>query len=224
MPRTLAVPDRRAQRIAWLRRRFAQHNRLVALVAVLTLLVAAALWYLLFAILYWLALIVTGMSHGMDARPPEILPAIFIYAAGGLLLVTWIAGTLFPERPPKDKKSPFEIAAEFVLAVPRATLAVWGNLSAWQRLDRREVETAAEFLERLASEGRIPLHEVPLDIPDRKTRTRILLALQLVEVLNVRHSDGTVWLSLPSKTTLERAPERIEPLPEGGAGKTASRR
>ena len=156
MSRALAVPDRRAQRIAWLRRRFSQHNRLVALVAVLTLLVAASLWYLLFAILYWLALIAAGMSHGMDARPPEILPAIFIYAAGGLLLVTWIAGTLFPERPPKDKKSPFEIAAEFVLAVPRATLAVWGNLSAWQRLDRREIELAAEFLERLAAEGRVP--------------------------------------------------------------------
>ncbi len=202
MSRALAVPDRRAQRIAWLRRRFAQHNRLVALVAVLTFLVAAALWYLLFAILYWLALIVTGVSRGMDARPPEILPAIFIYAAGLLLLITWIAGALFPERPPKDKKSPFEIAAEFVLAVPRATLAVWGNLSAWQRLDRHEIEMAAEFLERLAAEGRVPLHEVPLDIPDRKTRLRILLALQLVEVLNVRQGEGTVWLSLPSNGEL----------------------
>ena len=202
MSRALAVPDRRASRIAWLRRRFSQHNRLVALVAALTLLVAASLWYLLFAFLYWLALLVAGMSHGMDARPPEILPAIFIYAAGLLLLITWIAGALFPERPPKDKKSPFEIAAEFVLAVPRATLAVWGNLSAWQRLNRREIEMAADFLERLASEGRIPLHEVPLDIPDRKTRTRILLALQFVEVLNVRHAEGAVWLSLPPKGEL----------------------
>ena len=202
MTRTLAVPDRRAQRIAWLRRRFAQHNRLVALVAVLTLLVAAALWYLLFAALYWLAFVFASATRGMDARPPDILPALFIYAAGLLLLITWIAGTRYFDGPLKDKKSPFEIVAEFVLAVPRATLAVWGNLSAWQRLDPREMEMAAELLERLADEGRIPLHEVPLDLPDPKTRMRILLALQLVEVLDVERSEGTVWLSLLSKGEL----------------------
>ena len=199
MTRTLAVPNRRAQRIAWLRRRFAQHNRLVALVAVLTLIVAAALWYLLFAILYWLALIFASVSHGVDARPPDILPVLFIYAAGLLLLITWIAGSRYLDGPLKDKKSPFEIVAEFILAVPRATLAVWGNLSAWQRLDPREMELAAEFLGRLLDEGRIPLHELPLEIPDPKTRMRILLALQLIEALNVKRSDGTVWLSLPPK-------------------------
>ena len=202
MARTLAVPDRSAQRIAWLRRRFAQHNRLVALVAVLTLLVAAALWYLLFAILFWLALVFTSVAHGMDARPPDILPALFIYAAGLLVLLTWLAQSRFANAPLKDKKSPLEIAAEFLLAVPHATLAVWGNLSAWQRLDRREMEMAAEFLERLASERRIPLHAVPLDLPDPQTRMRILLALQLIEVLNVTQSDGTVWLSIPSKSEI----------------------
>lgn len=199
MTRTLAVPDRRAQRIAWLRRRFAEHNALVALVAVLTLLVAAALWYLLFAALYWLAFLFASVTRGMDARPPEILPVLFIYAAGLLLLITWIAGTRFLDGPLKDKKSPLEIVVEFVLAVPRATLAVWGNLSAWQRLDPREMELAAEFLGRLLDEGRVPLHELPLDIPDAKTRMRILLALQLVEALHVTRSDGTVWLSLPPK-------------------------
>ena len=202
MTRTLAVPDRRAQRLAWLRRRFAQHNRLVALVAGLTLLVAAALWYLLFVALYWLALVITGAARGMDARPPDILPALFIYAAGLLLLVTWIAGTRYFDGPLKDKKSPLEIVAEFVLAVPRATLAVWGNLSAWQRLDPREMELAAGLLGRLLDEGRVPLHELPLDLPDPKTRMRILLALQLVEALHISRSDGIVWLSLPPKGEL----------------------
>ena len=199
MARHLAVPDRRAQRIAWLRRKFAEHNRLVALVAVLTLLVAAGLWYLLFAALYWLAFLAAAVGHGMDARPPEVLPALFIYSAGLLVLLTWLAGTRFGNEMPKDKKSPFEIAAEFLLAVPRATIAVWGNLSAFQRLDDREIALAADFMELLASERRIPLHRVPLDIPDPRDRMRILLALQLIEVLNVRQSEDAVWLSLAAR-------------------------
>ena len=199
MARTLAVPDRRAQRIAWLRRKFAAHNRLVALVAVLTLLVAAGMWYLLFAFLYWLAFLAAAVGHGMDARPPEVLPALFIYSAGLLVLLTWLAGTRFGNEFPKDKKSPFEIAAEFLLAVPRATIAVWGNLSAFQRLDAREIALAADFLETLASEQRIPLHRVPLDIPDPRDRMRILLALQLIEVLSVRQGEDAVWLSLAGK-------------------------
>ena len=202
MARTLAVPDRREHRIAWLRRRFAEHNRLVALVAVLTLLVAAGLWYLLFALLYWLAFIFTTLARGLDAHPPDVLPALFIYSAGLLVLLTWLARGRSANAALKDEKSPFEIAAEFLLAVPRATLAVWGNLSAWQRLNRHEVELAAEFLEHLAGEGRIPLHAVPLDLPDPRARMRILLALQLIEVLNVTQSDGTVWLSIPSKGEL----------------------
>ena len=202
MARTLAVPDPRSRRIAWLRRRFAEHNRLVVLVAILTLLVAAALWYLLFAAFYLLALVFTSAAHGTDARSPDILPALFIYAAGMLVLLTWLAQSRFANAPLKDKKSPLEIAAEFLLAVPRATLAVWGNLSAWQSLDRHEIELAAEFLERLESERRIPLHAVPLDIPDSQMRMRILLALQLIEVLNVKQSEGTVWLSIPSKGEL----------------------
>ena len=199
MARTLAVPDRRAQRIAWLRRKFAEHNRLVALVAVLTLLVAAGMWYLLFAALYWLAFLAAAVGHDMDARPPDALPALFIYSAALLVLLTWLAGTRFGNEMPKDHKSPFEIVAEFLLAVPRATIAVWGNLSAFQRLDAREIELAADFLETLASERRIPLHRVPLDIPDPRDRMRILLALQLIEVLSVRQGEDAVWLLLAGK-------------------------
>ena len=200
MARPLAVPDPRARRIAWLRRKFAEHNRLVVLVAVLTLLVAAGMWYLLFALLYWLAFGAASLAGGMDGRPPDALPALFIYSAGLLVLLTWLAGTRFGNEMPKDKKSPFEIAAEFLLAVPRATIAVWGNLSAWQRLDLREIALAADFIELLLIERRIPLHRVPLDIPDPRDRMRILLALQLIEVLNVRQGGDTVWLSLTSRS------------------------
>ena len=198
MARSLVVPDMQMQRIAWLRRRFAEHNRLVLLIALLTLLVTAGLWYLLFAVLYWLAFLFASVAHGMDARPPDALPALFIYSAGSLVLLTWLARRRFENEMPKDEKAPWEIAAEFLLAVPRATLAVWGNLSAYQRLDARELALAADLVERLASERRVPVHQVPLDIPDPQDRMKILLALQLIEVIQVTHSEQTAWLSMRS--------------------------
>ena len=202
MARSLVVPDTRTQRIKWLRKRFAEHNRLVVLIAALTLLVTAGIWFLLFALLYWLAFLFASVVRGADARPPDALPALFIYSAGVLLLVAWFARKRFANEMPRDEKSPWEIATEFLLAVPRATFAVWGNLSAWQRLDDRELELAADLIEQIVDEGRIPLQQVPLHIPDPGDQMRILLALQLVEVIEMLRSDETTWLSVGAKAKI----------------------
>ena len=206
MARSLVVADRRTQRLAWLRRRFAEHNRLVLLVAVLTLLVTAGLWYLLFAALYWLTFLFASVAHGMDARPPDALPALFIYSAGMLVLLTWLARERLENGMPRDEKKPWEIAGEFLLAVSRATLAVWGNISAWQRLDARELALAADFVELLESERRVPLHQVALHLPGAHDRMRILLALQLIEVIEMTRTGQTTWLSLRSKRNLVDGP------------------
>ena len=197
MARTLVVPDSRMQRIEWLRRRFAEHNRLVVLSALLALVVIAGVWFLLFAVLYWLAFLFQSVVHGMDARPPASLPVIFIYSAGLLVLLAWFARKRVANELPKDEKTGWEIALEFLFAVPRATIAVWGNFSAWQSLDAREYELATDLIERLVSEQRIPLQQVPLEIPDPRDRMKILLALQLIEVLQVTHIERVAWLSLP---------------------------
>lgn len=194
------VADRRSQRIAWLRARFSEHNRLVVILAVLTLLVTAGVWYLLFAVLYWLAFLFASVRHGIDARPPDSLPALFIYSAGLLLLFTWLARKRLDNEMPKDEKTPWEIAMEFLLAVPRATLAIWGNVTAWQRLDARELSLAADLVNWIEDDGRVPLQEVPIEIPDPADRMRILLALQLIEVIQLRHSEDAMWLSLAPKS------------------------
>jgi hypothetical protein len=135
----------------------------------------------------------------MDARPPDVLPALFIYSAGLLLLLAWLARGRYANEMPRDDKTPWEIATEFLLAVPRATFAIWGNLSAWQRLDDREMGLAADMIEHIAVDGRMPLHQVPLHIPDPQDRMRILLALQLVEVIHMFRSEQTTWLSIGAK-------------------------
>lgn len=199
MERRPVVQDRWMQRAEWLRGRFAEHNRLVILLVALTLLVTAGVWYLLFAALYWLTFLFASVVRGMDARPPDALPAFFIYSAGLLLLLTWFARKRLDNEMPKDEKTPAEIAMEFLLAMPRATLALWGNVSAWQKLDKRELGLAAELIERIVDEERVPLHEVPVEIPDPRDRTRILTALQLIDVLNVRQGEDAVWLTLKVK-------------------------
>ncbi len=191
--------DPRAAAVRRLRGHFARHNRLVFFAGLLTLLVAAALWYLLYALLFWLALIFATLAHGMDAQAPEVLPVLFIYSAGLLILLTWLAHRRSPNDTPKDEKSAVEIGADILLAVPRATLAVWGNLSAWQSLNDAELALAAEFLARLERERRVPIYNVPLDLPDPGIRLRVLLALQLTDLIRIHHHDDGAWLS-PSPT------------------------
>jgi hypothetical protein len=170
------------------------HNRRVILLAPLTVFVATALWYVLYAILYWLTLLALSTTRGIEARPPAALPTLFIYSGALLVFFTWIASRLSPDEMPRDRKTIPEVVADLLLAIPRATLAVWGNLSAYQRLTELELEYAADLLSLLATEKRLPLHELPREIPDRTMRSRIVLALQLVRLLDIRRIRGVAFL------------------------------
>lgn len=194
--------DPHAQRVRALRRSFARHNRLVFLVALLTLCVAAALWFVVYALLYWIAVLFTASTRGMDAQPPDILPALFIYSGALLVLLTWLANCRRTNDLPRDEQTLLTIAADLLLAIPRATIAVWANLSAWQSLTEPELHLAAELLARLERERRIPLHQLPLEIPGESARMNILLALQLTDQLRVYRSGGETWLACVPKSAL----------------------
>lgn len=200
MPPAQETPTIRA-----LRARFAQHNRQVLLLAGLTLFAAAALWVIAYAVVSWLALLFVSAVRGIEARPPETLPALFIYAAATLVLVSWWARRFSIDDTPRDEKSGLEIATEFLLAIPRMTLAIWGNLSAWQRLSDPEIEQAAAVIERLSAEGRVAWHSLGLDIPSRAARQKILLALQLAQLIHVRRIEGNLWIYL-SRSAAELMP------------------
>jgi hypothetical protein len=179
--------------VAALRAHFAEHNRRVVLLALLTLAVATGLWYLAYAVLFWLTLLAVSATRGMDARPPEILPVLFIYSGGLLVLITWIAHRLWPNDMPRDDKKPLEVAADFLLAIPRATLAIWGNLSAYHRLSPLELEYAAQLLQRLTTEPRLPIYRLPLEIPDQVMRRRVVLGLQLVQLVHLVHNRNGIF-------------------------------
>lgn len=184
---------------AALRGEFARHNRRVLALACLTLIVAASLWYIVYAIVYWLALLGLTMIHGLDVKPPNALPALFIYSGGLLVVITALARHWSPDDSPRDHRSPLEWAADLLLAIPRATLAVWGNLSAWQRLDRGDLELAALVVDRLMREGRLPLYSLPLVIAERACRRKVIFALQLVELIELSREAGVPCLRLSKK-------------------------
>jgi hypothetical protein len=179
-----------------LRAHIADHNFRVALLTLLTLIGALALWFLLHAALHWLTLLAVTVVKGLDARAPAFVDQAFWIAAAVLLVLAWIDRRFRPDDRPRDHKSAAEIAWEILLAIPRATFAIGSTLSAWQNLAPRELTTAAELVDRLGHDRRMPLHALPLEIPNERLRLKILFALQLLQIVEIRREDRELWISL----------------------------
>lgn len=179
-----------------LRTHLAAHNLRVALLAALTLIAAVALWSALHLAADWLALLFVTAVEGTEARLPTTVENAFWFAAAVLLAVAWIDRLWRPDDRPPDHKSISAILWEILLAVPRLTLSVWGTLSAWQHLDARERMEAVALIERLQHERRIRLSSMALEIPNAPRRFKILFALQLVQIIDIRREDRELWVSL----------------------------
>lgn len=179
-----------------LRSHLAMHNLRVVLLAVLTLVAAAALWYGLSLLANWLALLFVTAVRGTEAQMPAGIENVFWIVAAVLLALAWIDRQLRPDDRARDHKSAAEIAWEIVLAVPRLTLSVWGTLSAWLHLDTRERAEAVALIERLGQERRLRLTSMPLEIPNPQRRFKILFALQMVQIIDVRREDRELWVTL----------------------------
>jgi hypothetical protein len=179
-----------------LRSHLAVHNLRVAFLAALTLVAAAGLWYALRLAANWLSLLFVTAVQGTEARVPAAIENVFWFAAAALLAVAWIDRQLRPDDRPKDHKSVVEIVWDIVLAIPRLTLSVWGTLSAWLHLDGRERAEAVTLIERLSQERRIRLSSMPLEIPDARRRFKILFALQMVQIIDIRREDRELWVAL----------------------------
>lgn len=183
---------------ATLRRELAGHNLRVVLLAVLAAIAAAILWAALYVIAYWLTLLFLTAARGLDTPVPRDFRIAFFAIAGGLLAFAWIDRKLHPDDRTRDKRTPGEIVLEFVLAIPRVTLAVGSTLTAWQPLNSRELARAASFLEQLEHEGRIRLQTMPIEIPNERARERILFALQLTQFIEIRRENHDYWVTLSS--------------------------
>ena len=190
----------------WLRQRCKEHNQQVLVLSILAAGIAFVLWYVAYAGVFWVVVVANTVVHGVDARPPESLPALFIYAAATLVVVSLAARQFALDDRPRDKKASWEVAAEIILAVPRATIAVCDNFGAWQRLDARELRLAAGLLRRLVRERRLSLHSLPLEVPSPDDRRRIVLSLQLLGAIEIRrhNAHSSIYLATRLRPALER--------------------
>ena len=188
-----------------LRVHFARHNRRVIGLVLLTALGALAFWALLYFVCYWLLLLVLTVAEPMETRMPPQFASVFAVSA----IVLCALGLLARSERPRDRKSAWEVALDLVLTVPRMTLAVGDNLRAVQWLNRQELELASRLLETLAITGRLALHQTPLEIPDEKARIKIMFALQISGVVEVRQFKGELTLVLHGSHAQALAERRV---------------
>ena len=182
--------------VSRLRAHFAQHNRNVLFLALLNFAVVCASWALLYFVLYWLTLLAISVERPNEAQAPVHFPQIFAACAIALCFFAWLLRRLQPNEMPRDKKSLGEILLDFVLMVPRMTLAIFGTLRAMFFFREPELLLAQRLLERIDREETLPLHAVPIEITDENTRLKILLALQITGLIDMRKSDEDFVLAL----------------------------
>jgi len=178
------------------RAHFAEHNRQVLLLTVMTFISAVLLWLVVYIVLYWLTLLVITSGEGVDARVPASFPKIFAIAVGGLCVLGWLVHKISPNYFPRDKKPAFEVFMDFVLAAPRVTLAIWGNLSAWQSLSGYELEEAWILFHTISEQGKLSIYSLPLEIPKAEVRAKVVFALQVAGLIELRKNEEGAWLSL----------------------------
>jgi hypothetical protein len=171
-----------------LRKHLRRHNRLVAGLTIGTFIVAAALWVGLYFVVWWLFLLAGTAANPLDFQPRSG-PLIrgFVTTAVLLCVIAWLARLRRTNETPRDSKSFGEHCLDLLLAVPRVTLAILGTGGAAARLSDVELEHAWRLLRRMSDASRpLPMQEVPVDIPDPAIRKKIVLALQLSGLIEVR--------------------------------------
>ena len=149
----------------------------------------------------------------MDDGIPRTFLRWFIATALVSTAWAWLRRRLLPAEMPRDKKPFWEVASDFLLAVPRITLSLFSTISAWRRLSDAELDQAASFIHRLAEERRVPLPSVPQEIPDARVREKVLLTLQLMQIIDLQKRDRdwfvTLHVSRPRAFQFNRAGGRF---------------
>lgn len=186
----------RTPTVALLRAHLRAHNLSVVGASLFSLLLAAILWTGLYMLSYWMLVFGRTVSHPDATELPANFLSGFAILAGTLLLIAWVDRKIFPNDRALDSRPAIEHLADIILLLPRLTLAVWENLTAWVSLSRHEFQSAAALLDRLRGSRQVAIQELPLEIPDEAMRWRILYGLQVAQLVDARRKGGVVWLYL----------------------------
>lgn len=179
-----------------LRDHLARHNLRVLAIAAGTLLAVVGAWLLLYFVCTWLMVMGFAVLDLPYTRIPRGFGIVFVVAGLCAIAYAWIDRRLTPNERVRDEKRPLEIVSEFILAIPRMTLAIGGTLAAWQKWEPGDFLQAASLLHRLAAEKRLPMSSIRVEIPEAGAAMRILFGLQLTQVIEVQREGQEFWLKL----------------------------
>jgi hypothetical protein len=190
-----------------LRAHFREHNRSVIFASVATLLFAALGWAVVYGLCYWFTVAFLSVKEGLKFIGTENFNRNFLSSVAVLYAATVIDRWLFRfDREAVDRRPFSETILDVALFLPRMTLAVLENFGVWIHLSAREVALSARLVELIRERGRYSLQEVPLVSPAARDRDRILFALRVALVVDVRAEDGVMWLHIGSLAPASLAP------------------
>ncbi len=161
----------------------------------MALIFSAIGWGVLYGGLYWVTMFLQTTLHGGEAVLPEAFHKVFGGCAFALMLIAMLDAYINPHERQVDDLPTIEHIGDILLFLPRLTLAVVQNFKVWPRISSAQMPIAAQLMDRLRMKN-VPLHTLPLDIPDKRTRTRVLVALHVSNLAEVRTEGETLVLHL----------------------------
>lgn len=209
-----AAANREAALVRGLHAYFRRHNLQALILALFSLVTAAILWGAIYAFVFWFSLVGVTLKRSfnpatlLQVNDPNLLGRYFPWYFAGfalcLLVVAGFARRRFrPERLRDARFYVLWLLAEIVLAVPNATFAVWGNLSAITRLRREDAVAAAHLLQRIEdSDGGVSYSRLRVEIPDERTLFRVLFTLQLGGLVGLRERERGWFYCLEKPGTI----------------------
>ena len=182
-----------------LRVHFREHNKSVIFASGATLLFAVIGWAFVYGAAYWFTVAFLSVKEGLHFNGTENFNRNFLSCVAVLYVATLVDRWVFRYSPEAVDRRPFsETLLDIALFLPRMTLSVFENFMVWTHLSQRQMTLAVRLAEIIRERGRYALHEMPVLIPTEKDREKILFAMRAAQVLDVRPSDGIVWLYIGS--------------------------
>ncbi len=209
-------PTDEALAVRAVRRHVRRHNWQALLLATFSLVAAVILWAILYLFVYWIALVVATLSLSfnpntiLEINNPQLLGRYFPaeFAGGGLaalLLARFLGRRINPAKLRERRFYVLWIGFELFMAIPNVTFSVWGNLRAIIRLRRGEALGAWRLLERVrALGGRLAIANVASQLDDQENLPRLLVILQIAELLGVRENEDGWFYYLQNPEALAR--------------------
>ena len=179
-----------------------------------SLLLAAFLWGLLYGFVYWICLFVVTLSRSFN--PATLLeitnadlisrwfPAWFAVGAMGMMALASFAGRRIHAAKLRERRLyVLWVAYELFMMIPNVTFGIWGNLRAIVRLPPREALRAWRVLDHIGKlGGRLAIAHVASEMEEPETLPRILVVLQIAELLGVRENEDGWFYYLQNREAI----------------------